>query len=128
MVRKCLAICFAILLICSLAACGSQGESQSTPPPSGTVAPVEVPTNGGSIGIVMPQDPGNWNPLRPQTREMVDLYGLIYDGLVRFDEEVRPIPGLPRIGPPRMKAPPGNSSCGAMSSFMMAPPLPPPMW
>ena len=94
MVRKCLAICFAILLICSLAACGSQGESQSTPPPSGTVAPVEVPTNGGSIGIVMPQDPGNWNPLRPQTREIVDLYGLIYDGLVRFDEEMRPIPGL----------------------------------
>ena len=44
--------------------------------------------------MVMPQNPSTMNPFEPGTREMVDLYGLIFDGLIRFDDTLKPIPGL----------------------------------
>lgn len=95
--RKGLAVFMALMLLGGmLAGCG--GESV-TPSPSPAMTPESVssdgnPISGGSFTMVMPQNPSTMNPFEPGTREMVDLYGLIFDGLIRFDDTLKPIPGL----------------------------------
>ncbi|MDL2225082.1 peptide ABC transporter substrate-binding protein [Eubacteriales bacterium OttesenSCG-928-M02] len=91
-------VCFicAILLLFSLWGCSKIAELDPTPTPIETqvIPPENTPQEGGSISIAMPQTPGSWNPLLATSREMVDLWSLVYDGLVRFDEHQKPIPGL----------------------------------
>ncbi len=82
----------ALVLTLLLSACG---KTATLPQPTGgKVGGTDAPISGGSINIVMPANPSTLNPMEVNSREMVDLYGLIYDSLVRFDEQMRPIPGL----------------------------------
>ena len=81
-------------LVCSLLLCAC-GNTATTPQPTGKKAGGSgAPINGGSINIVMPANPANLDPLEATSRELVDLFGLMYDSIVRFDDTMRPSPGL----------------------------------
>ena len=87
------------VLALSAVGCGGSAQTQPTATPAPTtdgdkVGGNNLPVSGGSINIVMPANPASLNPLEANTRELVDLFGLIYDSLVRYDESMRPLPGL----------------------------------
>lgn len=97
------------LLCCAvfaLAGC-SKNTPEATPqasPGSDSIGDETAATQGGTINIAFTgseerDDDGNLtssarNPLRPSTRDMYDLHQLVFEGLVRFDENQRPIPAL----------------------------------
>lgn len=56
-----------------------------------TISPVveqvsAVPVEGGTLNLSIPNAPGPANPLTAQTQEMVSLLGMVYEGLIRYDE------------------------------------------
>ena len=94
--RKAILLLLAACLLASVAlGCGGSPAPTATP----TMTPENVnaegnPIPGGSFTMVMPQNPSTLNPFEPGSREMSDLHGLIFDGLIRFDDTLKPIPGL----------------------------------
>ena len=78
-----------------LAGCASTPAPAPTPMRSAElVKPGDIPITGGSFQMVMPSSPETLSPLQPQTREMLDMQGLIYEALIRYDERLRPLPAL----------------------------------
>ena len=73
--------------------CGGQdSEVQSSPSPTSTdkVGGTGAPIAGGTIKIAMTANPQTLNPLLVQSRDMIDLFSLIYDPLIRYDDSLRP--------------------------------------
>lgn len=84
----------AALLACAcLCGCGTALPPVTTPPVS-TIAPDAQPVAGGSFSIVMALNPVSLSPLEADSREMYDVYSLLYDSLIRYDDQLRAIPGL----------------------------------
>lgn len=101
-IRKCtrwISVLLCAVLTFSILGCGGDAQTQPTATPAPTtdmdkVGGNNLPVSGGSINIVMPANPASLNPLEANARELVDVFGLIYDSLVRYDESMRPLPGL----------------------------------
>jgi len=91
-IRICTIFLNALLIMTLLMGCGNP---QSAPLQTGGKAGgTGAPISGGSVNIVMPANPNSLSPLEANSREMVDLFSLIYDTLVRLDASMRPVPGL----------------------------------
>ena len=92
---KIFALCLCLLLL--LTGCGGQdSEVQSSPSPTSTdkLGGTGAPLSGGTMKIVMTANPQTLNPLLAKSREMIDLFDLIYDPLIRYDDTLSPLPGL----------------------------------
>lgn len=79
------------LLACMalLAGCGDGGQAVPTdsPAPAPTATPAETaPKPGGSLTLPMQDGAEIGNPLKPATREMSSIYGLIFESLLVFDD------------------------------------------
>ena len=52
-----------------------------------------LPKKGGTLSIPIPQL-DTVNPLLTQSKELISFFGLIYEGMFKLDENLRPIPAL----------------------------------
>ena len=89
------ALCLCLLLL--LTGCGGQdSEVQTSPSPTSTdkLGGTGAPLSGGTMKIVMTANPQTLNPLLAKSREMIDLFALMYDPLIRYDDTLSPLPGL----------------------------------
>ena len=84
-------LCVLMALI-MVAGCG--GAEPDPAPIGGTAGQTDTPVSGGTMNIAIPASPETVNPLEVNTREMVDMFALIYDPLVRLDTALRPSASL----------------------------------
>ena len=94
--RAAFALAATLLAGLLLGGCGSAPMPTATVTATATPAPTEShgPTAGGQIYLAMPEGGSLGNPLKPATREITSLYGLIYESLVDMDESGTPTPSL----------------------------------
>ena len=82
-----LAVALLLVVVFAVKSCGAAGGGvagpTATPAPSGLVVPVE----GGTLKIPMPKNPDTLNPLCAQTADMVSIGYLVYESLVKYDEQ-----------------------------------------
>ena len=91
--RQIAALILCFLVVCA-AGCGGNATTTPSSTPTQTVDPLKEPQNGGSISIAMPETVGTWNPLLVDSTQLMDVQSLIYNGLVRMDESMRPQPSI----------------------------------
>ena len=89
------ALCALLSLALLLAGCGARetaGKVSNSPTPAPSTAPnVKA---GAELTISMPQNPGTLTPIGVRTREMANVLALIYEGLIRFDDDGNIVPSL----------------------------------
>lgn len=90
------ALILAVLCV-FVSACDFTEKPSPTPAPGTTIEPVGAPIEGGAFSIVMKMNPSTLCPLEPGTREMYDLYCLMFDTLIKYDDNVRPMPAIAEI-------------------------------
>ncbi len=86
-------LCLVLLAGCSL---GGQNQAATTPPPpTATLPPTATPLpRGGNLTVRLSQDIPQLRPWQPRSRAEEQLTLLLYRGLMRLDEELRPEPDL----------------------------------
>jgi len=57
------------------------------------ITELSVPKKGGSLSIPLPQL-DTLNPLLTQSKELISFFGLIYEGIFSFDQDLKPVPAL----------------------------------
>lgn len=84
-IRKTAALACAVSLSFTLAGCFEPRVEATlySQPVSSTAVPIE----GGTLNVTIPQAPGPANPLSAKTWEMVSLLDMVYEGLVRTNQE-----------------------------------------
>ena len=88
-------LCVFMILVSS--ACGRQGpnsDPQDTPLSLPTPTPEPMPKSGGVLSLPMPMNADVQNPLLVSTEEMLLMFSLVFEGLVRLDESGRLTPAL----------------------------------
>lgn len=86
----------AVLLLMVICITGCSDGAQYTWSNAGGL-PVETPPvvqKEIRLKVFMPEQSGVWNPLINRSREMSSLMTLVYEGLLRFDAEMKPVPCL----------------------------------
>ncbi|MFZ5974926.1 MAG: ABC transporter substrate-binding protein [Bacillota bacterium] len=85
-----------VILGVLLVARGCSNNGQATPVTTGTPQPsVPVdPVDGGTLSIPMPKNPGTLNPLRATSADMASIGWLVYESLVKYDEQGRVVNGV----------------------------------
>jgi peptide/nickel transport system substrate-binding protein len=96
-----LSVLVAMTLLLALAACSIPSASEATGSPTAVppTATPEPPTptplpRGGNLTVRLAEDIPRLQPWRPETRGAEQIISLLYSGLVRLDEELRPQPDL----------------------------------
>jgi len=74
--------------------CGATGGVKPAPTATPAVSDPVVPAEGGTLSIPMPKNPETLNPLRAKTADMVSIGWLVYESLVRYDEQGRIVNGV----------------------------------
>lgn len=100
LLRRYLIILIVPVLV-GLSACGPAAVQPVTPVPTGTPAPTAIPSptplpRGGDLIIRLATDIPNFQPWRPRNRGEEQLTGLLYNGLMRMNPQLRPEPDLAR--------------------------------
>ena len=98
MMKKATTLLLTILLISILSSCADMDSDTVTPPPptpEPTIAPVMpiVPISGGTLQLSM-RPPQTLNPLLNEDATVARVLQLIYEPMITFDEELRPVPHL----------------------------------
>lgn len=86
-------LAWVLALVLALTGCGAK-EASATPVQTPMQSAEPVPVEGGELVIAMAQNPSSMNPLLADTTEMVNLFSLIYEGLVQYDATQKLVPGL----------------------------------
>jgi ABC-type transport system substrate-binding protein len=122
-IRKCALTVLMLYLISVLAGCGlgnlpdllehnldrdteSEDEQKEKP----------VPVRGGELIIPIPV-PDTLNPLLTRSRDMINFFGLIYEGLFEYDQNMKPGRALLNHGKWKKKADCGVFTCVKGLSF-----------
>lgn len=85
--KRLAALCLAAFIALSLLGCAKTEVPQQTAPivlPTPTAAP--LPARGGSINLPMPTNADLKDPLKVNTEEMLNVFSLIYEGLLAVDQ------------------------------------------
>lgn len=84
----------AMLMLC--ASCGLLASQDDVPPamPQLTETPIPEPTLGGALFVPIPVNPSSINPLKANTKEVVNVLSLVFENVVGFDQNNRIVPGL----------------------------------
>lgn len=89
----------AVLALAALVAC-TPGSQAPTPALSPTPAPTAAPPTptplprGGNLTVRLAADLPDLRPWQPRSRGEEQVTGLLYSGLMRLDERLRPVPDL----------------------------------
>jgi peptide/nickel transport system substrate-binding protein len=87
-----------LLALVIFAACGSLASEEAAAPtdaPEPTVQPSPTPDpRGGNLTIRLARDIPVLRPWQPATRDTEQVISLLYSGLMRLDDELRPQPDL----------------------------------
>lgn len=90
--------CFLALILLILPGCGLVDTPQVLPAEEDnqvelTPEPTILPQKGGELTIALTA-PDTFNPLLTQSRDMLNFLGLIFESLVAYDEDQKPVPAL----------------------------------
>ncbi len=85
-------ICVSLCCLLILAGCGGQETAVPSPSPSESQSQA-TPVSGGSMTIVMPNN-APLKPLETTQRELVDLFSLIYDSPLQYDDTLKLQPNV----------------------------------
>jgi peptide/nickel transport system substrate-binding protein len=86
------AVAVAVALIAK--GCSSRSVTPATTPTPTAAATLQVPRQGGTLKIPMPQNPGTLNPLKAATSDMVSIGWLTYESLLQYDDTGRIVAGV----------------------------------
>lgn len=94
--KRLLSLLLCLLLVCSLAACGEQPEDDPTAPTETTdeTQPVTAENTGGHMVTLPYTAADSLNPFQTKSTMNRDIDTLLYDSLVRLDENFAPVPSL----------------------------------
>ena len=98
LVKRIAAAIMALAIAAAFASCSNNKSDffsyQFTPEP--TVAPIVTPMPEGAaeISVVMPEEIESSNPFLVTSRDLMSLYSLIFEPLIKFDETGEPVPML----------------------------------
>ncbi|WP_255604484.1 peptide ABC transporter substrate-binding protein [Oscillochloris sp. ZM17-4] len=92
----------AILAGCSFAAGPAPAAVRTPAPPAATAAPSPAPApptstplpRGGNLSIRLAEDLPDLRPWQPRSRGEEQVTAMLYSGLMRLDERLRPVPDL----------------------------------
>ena len=96
-IKRAALIILCIFMILVSSACGRQSPDnvlQDTPLSMPTPTPEPMPKSGGVLSLPMPMNADVQNPLLVSTEEMLLMFSLVFEGLVRLDESGRLTPAL----------------------------------
>jgi peptide/nickel transport system substrate-binding protein len=90
--------CLLILIFLILPGCGLMNTPQVMPPEDDeqveiTPEPTIIPQKGGELTLSLTA-PDTFNPLLTQSRDMLNFLNLIFESLVAYDEDQKPVPSL----------------------------------
>jgi peptide/nickel transport system substrate-binding protein len=84
----------ALLAGCDIAA-GPRADATAAPPTATAAPPTATPLpRGGNLPVRLAADVPELRPWQPRTRGEEQLSGLLYSGLMRLDDRLRPVPDL----------------------------------
>ncbi|MCU0492505.1 MAG: peptide ABC transporter substrate-binding protein, partial [Chloroflexaceae bacterium] len=85
----------ATLLMLVLVGCASVSGPSDPPVPTAVVVPTATPLpRGGNLTVRMAADVPDLRPWQPRSRAEEQISGLLYSGLMRLDDKLRPQPDL----------------------------------
>lgn len=84
--KRVLALCFVLVAAFSSVSCTKTEQPQETPIVLPTPTPAPVPAQGGEITLPMPTNADLLDPLLVNTEEMLNVFSLIFEGLLSVDQ------------------------------------------
>ncbi|HMM31962.1 MAG TPA: peptide ABC transporter substrate-binding protein [Clostridia bacterium] len=84
--KRVLALCLVLVAAFSSVSCTKTEQPQETPIVLPTPTPAPVPAQGGEITLPMPANADLLDPLLVNTEEMLNVFSLIFEGLLSVDQ------------------------------------------
>lgn len=84
--KRVLALCLVLVAAFSSVSCTKTEQPQETPIVLPTPTPAPVPAQGGEITLPMPTNADLLDPLLVNTEEMLNVFSLIFEGLLSVDQ------------------------------------------
>lgn len=84
--KRVLALCLVLVAAFSSVSCAKTEQPQETPIVLPTPTPAPVPAQGGEITLPMPTNADLLDPLLVNTEEMLNVFSLIFEGLLSVDQ------------------------------------------
>lgn len=89
-----LAVVLIVTMVLVLRGCGDSKQATPTTTQTPQASASAEPVNGGTLSIPMTKNPGTLNPLRATTEDMSSIGWLVYESLVKYDDEGRIVNGV----------------------------------
>lgn len=85
-----------MLLVFALltSSCGMRHENNPTPSPTLSPTPIPTPKPGGELKFPMPENANITNPLTVNTEELMLMFSMVFESLIRLDGSNKPVSSL----------------------------------